>query len=165
MAEAKKKPAKTGKSQDVVEKVSATAKNAVKSTKDAANKVKDQVLPASKGKSKGKGKRKSLSLIVAIVLAVVVALVGTFGVLIYGFKQDSPLVYRVSTVIPYPMMRVNGEFVSYGRFLFEYNSIKQYYRSQTGSDGKPLIDFNSAEGKKKLLELRKQVQEQLERLS
>jgi len=59
------------------------------------------------------------------------------------------------------MMRVNGEFVSYGRFLFEYNSIKQYYRSQTGSDGKPLIDFNSAEGKKKLLELRKQVQEQL----
>lgn len=161
MAEAKKKPAKTGKSQDVVEKVSATAKKAVKSTKDAANKVKDQVLPASKGKSKGKGKRKSLSLIVAIVLAVVVALVGTFGVLIYGFKQDSPLVYRVSTVIPYPMMRVNGEFVSYGRFLFEYNSIKQYYRSQTGSDGKPLIDFNSAEGKKKLLELRKQVQEQL----
>lgn len=126
--------------------------------KSGAVKAKNKIAPS---KSADAAKRKPLSLIIAIVLTVVVVLLATFGVLIYKFKQDSPLVYRVSQVVPYPVMRVNGQFVSYSRFLFDYNSIKQYYRSQTGSDGKPLIDFNTAEGKKKLLELRKQVLDQL----
>lgn len=126
---------------------------------NSAKKVKESLAPSKKADG-SKPKRKPLSLIIAIALVVIVALLVTFGVLIYKFKQDSPLVYRVSQVVPYPIMRVNGQYVSYNRFLFDYNSIKQYYRSQTGSDGKPLIDFNTAEGKKKLLELRKQVLEQ-----
>lgn len=135
----------------------------VASVKSTAVKAKDKVVPSKSPKTSegAKPKRKPLSLIIAIALTVLVVLLGTFGILIYKFKQDSPLVYRVSTVVPYPVMRVNNQFVSYGRFLFDYNSIKQYYRSQTGSDGKPLIDFNTAEGKKKLLELRKQVLDQL----
>ena len=148
------------KSGGVVETVKSGAKKAVARTKSAAVKAKESIAPSKKADGT-KAKRKPLSLIIAIALTVIVILLATFGVLIYSFKQDSPLVYRVSQVVPYPAMRVNGEFVSYGRFLFDYNSIKQYYRSQTGSDGKPLIDFNTDEGKKKLLELRKQVQEQL----
>jgi parvulin-like peptidyl-prolyl isomerase len=136
----------------------------VSSVKSGTNKVVSKVKQVAKPAKKADGtpvKRKPLSLIIAIALTVLVVLLATFGVLIYRYKQDSPLVYRVSQVVPYPIMRVNGEFVSYGRFLFEYNSIKKYYQSQTGSDGKPLIDFNTDEGKKKLLELRKQVLEQL----
>jgi foldase protein PrsA len=148
------------KSKSVVEGVKSGTKKVVAGTKSAAVKAKEGIAP-SKNADGSKGKRKPLSLIIAIALTIIVVLLATFGVLIYKFKQDSPLVYRVSQVVPYPVMRVNGEFVSYGRFLFEYNSIKQYYRSQTGSDGKPLIDFNTDEGKKKLLELRKQVLEQL----
>lgn len=148
------------KSNGVVESVKSGAKKAVAGTKGAAVKAKESIAPSKKADGT-KAKRKPLSLIIAIALTVLVALLVTFGVLIYKFKQDSPLVYKVSQVVPYPVMRVNGEFVSYGRFLFDYNSIKQYYRSQTGSDGKPLIDFNTAEGKKKLLELRKQVLDQL----
>ena len=157
---AEKKKDDKKKSGGVVETVKSSAKKAVDSTKGAAVKAKESIAPSKKADGT-KAKRKPLSLIIAIALAVLVVLLLTFGVLIYKFKQDSPLVYKVSQVVPYPVMRVNGEFVSYGRFLFEYNSIKQYYRSQTGSDGKPLIDFNTDEGKKKLLELRKQVQEQL----
>lgn len=164
---ADKKAKKTNKKVDAktqaagfVESVKSGGKKAVDSTKTAAIKAKESIAP-SKNADGTKGKRKPLSLIIAIALTVIVVLLATFGVLIYKFKQDSPLVYKVSQVVPYPVMRVNGEFVSYGRFLFEYNSIKQYYKSQTGSDGKPLIDFNTAEGKKKLLELRKQVQDQL----
>lgn len=141
------------KSGSVVSKVSEGAKK-------VTSKVKKKVTINKKADG-GKPKRKPLSLIIAIALTVIVVLLATFGVLIYKFKQDSPLVYRVSQVVPYPVMRVNGQFVSYNRYLFDYNSIKQYYRSQTGSDGKPLIDFNTDEGKKKLLELRKQVLEQL----
>jgi len=137
-------------------KVSSVVAKVADGAKSATNKVKTVVAVDKKG-----GKRKPLSLIIAIALTVIVVLLATFGVLIYKFKQDSPLVYKVSQVVPYPIMRVNGEFVSYGRFLFDYNSIKQYYNSQTGSDGKPLIDFNTADGKKKLLELRKQVLDQL----
>lgn len=143
-----------------VASVKSGSKKAVAGTKSVASKAKESIAPGKKADGT-KGKRKPLSLIIAIALTVIVVLLATFGVLICKFKQDSPLVYKVSQVVPYPVMRVNGEFVSYGRFLFEYNSIKQYYKSQTGSDGKPLIDFNTAEGKKKLLELRKQVQDQL----
>ncbi len=152
----KKDEKKTGakKTNSVVSKVTDTAKS-------ATDKVKTVVASDKSGEKKAGGKRKPLSLIIAIALTVIVVLLATFGVLIYKFKQDSPLVYKVSQVVPYPIMRVNGQFVSYSRFLFDYNSIKQYYKSQTGSDGKPLIDFNTAEGKKKLLELRKQVEEQL----
>lgn len=140
-------------------KSSSTINTYIDKAKKGVTDARDKVAGSTK---KGKdGKRKSLSLIIAIALAVIVVLISTFGVLIYKFKQDSPLVYRVSQVVPYPVMRVNGEFVSYSRFLFDYNSIKQYYRNQTGADGKPLIDFTTADGKKKLLELRKQVQEQL----
>lgn len=161
----KAKKAVTKKTDDkkpnsVVESVKTGTKKAVDSTKNAAVKAKESIVP-SKNTDGSKGKRKPLSLIIAIALTVIVVLLATFGVLIYKFKQDSPLVYKVSQVVPYPVVRVNGEFVSYGRFLFEYNSIKQYYKSQTGSDGKPLIDFNTADGKKKLLELRKQVLDQL----
>lgn len=141
-------------------KVSGVVSKVTDSAKGATEKVKS-VVASDKPGSKGSGKRKPLSLIIAIALTVIVVLLATFGVLIYKFKQDSPLVYKVSQVVPYPVMRVNGEFVPYSRFLFDYNSIKQYYKSQTGSDGKPLIDFNTAEGKKKLLELRKQVLEQV----
>lgn len=164
---ADKKVKKTDKKVDTkkqanafVESVKSGSKKAVDSTKNAAVKAKESIAPSKKADGT-KAKRKPLSLIIAIALTVLVVLLATFGVLIYKFKQDSPLVYKVSQVVPYPIMRVNGEFVSYGRFLFDYNSIKQYYRSQTGSDGKPLIDFNTADGKKKLLELRKQVQDQL----
>lgn len=153
---AAKKPTSKVKSKKVSNVVSKVTSGA----KTAASKAKKIVTPSTKP-GESKAKRKPLSLIIAIALTVIVVLLATFGVLIYKFKQDSPLVYKVSQVVPYPVMRVNGEFVSYGRFLFDYNSIKQYYKSQTGSDGKPLIDFNTAEGKKKLLELRKQVLEQL----
>lgn len=150
--------AKAKKNDSVVEKVKKTAKNAATSTKNVAVSAKNKIVPS---KSADAGKRKPLTLIIAVALAVVVLLLATFGTMIYAFKQDSPLVYRVAQVVPYPIMRVNGEFVSYGRFLSDYNSIKTYYKNQTGADGKPLIDYNTAEGKKKLLELRSQVVDQL----
>ena len=95
------------------------------------------------------------------VLAVAVLLLAVFGVLIYKYQSDNKVVYAVSKVVPYPVEKVNNRFISYGNYLFELNSIKHYYKSQTGTDNKPAVDFNSKEGQAKLKELKGQVMEQL----
>lgn len=100
-----------------------------------------------------------VSLSAALALLVVVTLV--FGVLVYKYKSESLVVRGVSTVIPYPVLKVNNSLVSYNEYLFELASIKQYYQSQTGADGKPAVDFNTADGKAKLGELKKQIITQL----
>lgn len=84
-----------------------------------------------------------------------------FGVLIYKYQSDNRVVYSVAKVVPYPVLRVNNRFATYGEYLFEVNSIKHYYNSQVGADNKPSVDFSTPEGKTKLLELKKQVMEQL----
>jgi len=107
------------------------------------------------------GNRLNLAGVLASVGVGLLGLVILFAVLIYKYKSDSPIVYSVAKVVPYPVEKVNGDFVSYGRFLFEVNSIQHYYANQTGPDGKPAIDFNSADGKAKLVELKKQILDQL----
>ena len=96
----------------------------------------------------------------AIVAVIGLTLV-VFGILIYKYKSDSPVVYNVAKIVPYPVERVNNSFISYGEYLFELGSIKQYYRNQVGPDNKPAVDFNTSDGKAKLNELRKQIIEQL----
>ena len=90
------------------------------------------------------------------ILALIVLFLGIFAILIYKFHSQSRIVYVVSRVIPYPAERVGNHFVSYGDYLFEVNSNKHYYLSQTTADNKPAIDFNSADGKAKLKQLQKQ---------
>ena len=98
---------------------------------------------------------------ISAVLAVLFVVTAVFGVLVYKYKSESPVVKSVAAVIPYPVMKVNGDYISYSEYLFELASIKQYYKKQTGSDGKPSIDFNAPEGKAKLAELKKQILAQL----
>lgn len=98
---------------------------------------------------------------ISSVLAVLVVVTAVFGVLVYKYKSESTAVKAVSGVIQYPVLRVNGDFVSYHEYLFELASIKQYYKSQTGADGKPAVDFATADGKAKLVELKKQILTQL----
>lgn len=105
--------------------------------------------------------RKLLLLIGGGVLAGLLILLVIFGILIYKYNSDSKVVYAVSRAVPYPVERVNGGFVTYGDYLFELKSIKQYYASQKGPDGKPSVDFTTNEGKAKLEELKKQIMTQL----
>lgn len=110
--------------------------------------------------SRTPGKRAVIGVVASILAGLAVFLI-IFGVLIYKYKSDSNLVYSVAKVVPYPAERINGRFVTYGQYLFELNSVKHYYVNQVGADNKPVIDFNSADGKAKLAILRKQVLEQL----
>ncbi len=118
---------------------------------------------SSKTESKPKSRinRKIVAFVGAGVLAVAVVLMVVFGVMIYKYKSDSSLVYAVAKVVPYPVEKVNGSYISYGEYLFELKSVKQYYQSQTTQSGQQGINFNSTEGKAKLATLRTQVLTQL----
>lgn len=82
----------------------------------------------------------------AVALAAVVVLV--FGVLIYAYQSESPVVYAVAKIIPYPAARVNGTFVSYSDYLFQLNANKRGYLQNAKLNNQPAVDFNSAAGKK-----------------
>lgn len=96
------------------------------------------------------------------ILGLLIIFLAVFAILIYKYNSDSRIVQIVADIVPYPAERVNGSLVSYGDYLFEVNSIKHYYLSQTDASGKPAINFTTADGKKKLKQLQTQELQQLQ---
>ena len=90
------------------------------------------------------------------IVGLLAAFLLVFGILIYKYRSDSRIVQIVAGIVPYPAEMVNGHSVSYADYLFEVNSIKHYYLSQTAANGKPAVDFSSASGKQQLVSLQKQ---------
>ncbi len=111
--------------------------------------------------AKPHSRRRLITMIAGGVVAAFLIFLIVFGVLIYGYRSDSSAVRAVSAVIPYPVMSVGGDYVSYHEYLFEMASIKQYYQSQSSANGQAPIDFNSAAGKTQLNQLRAQILTQL----
>ena len=99
--------------------------------------------------------------VAAVVVAVIVVLIVVFGVLVYKYQSDSSVVKAASAIIPYPAERVNGHWVSYNDYLFELNTYKNYLISQSGQNGQPAVNFNSASGKAQLKQIKTQVLSQL----
>ena len=85
---------------------------------------------------------------VSAVIAVLALVVIIFGILIYGYKSESPVVYAVAKVIPYPVASVNGHFVSYADYLFQLNANKRGYQQNAKLNNQPAVDYKTAEGKK-----------------
>ncbi len=73
----------------------------------------------------------------------------------YRFHSTSGFLYRVSQVIPFPIARTGGKFVSYESYLFEIRHYTYYYKSQLK------LDFNSPEGKQQLTAFKKQALEKV----
>lgn len=118
--------------------------------------------PGPTGPHSAEDGRRTWIVIGSTVAALVVAFLIVFGVLIYKYHSDSRMVQIVAAAVPYPAERVNGHYVSYSDYLFEANSIKHYYLSQTDSSGKPAVNFTTTEGKQKLRQLHSQVLVQLQ---
>jgi hypothetical protein len=106
--------------------------------------------------------RRGWMVIGGTIVGLLVVFLAVFAILIYKYNSDSRIVQIVADIVPYPAERVNGRLVSYSDYLFEVNSIKHYYLSQTDASGKPAIDFTTADGKKKLQQLQAQELQQLQ---
>jgi parvulin-like peptidyl-prolyl isomerase len=98
---------------------------------------------------------RSIVLRVALVaLALIAIVVLVFGILIYVYRSESPTVAAVSQVVPYPVEQVNGRFVSYSDYLFEVDANKRAYQNNAKLNNQPAVDFNSADGKKLLKQIK-----------
>ena len=99
---------------------------------------------------------------VAAVLVILVALVVLiFGVLIYAYRSDNPAVTAVASVVPYPVERVNGHFVTYKSYLFEVDANKRAYQNNAKLNNQPAVDFNSADGKKLVVQIKQHALDKL----
>jgi hypothetical protein len=98
--------------------------------------------------------KSTLIKVVAVVVALLVVVIVVFGVLIYGYKSENSVVRAVAQVIPYPIQRVNRHFVSYNDYLFEVEANKRAYQNNAKLNNQPAVDFNSADGKKLVVQIK-----------
>ncbi|HUC95976.1 MAG TPA: peptidylprolyl isomerase [Candidatus Saccharimonadia bacterium] len=105
---------------------------------DVLKSARKYIYPLSHSKSK----------IVIITSSIVIALVIIFfsycTLALYKFHTTSQFLYKVTEVIPFPVARINGHFVSYNSYLFEIEHYIHYYHAEQG------VNFSSTSGKQQL---------------
>jgi hypothetical protein len=77
----------------------------------------------------------------------VVAIIGLFGFAtwqLYGAQNVSGFMYRLTTVVPFPVASVEGQWVRYSDYLRELRSSIHYFST------KEAVNFNSDDGKRQL---------------
>ena len=169
-SEAKPKPAKpAAKSETVSAKTEApVAKSDIPAAKPAAT-----VAPEAFGAEAKKGgrlprlnitdMRGTIIKVAAIAVALIAVVVLVFVILIYAYKSENPAVKAVAAVVPYPVERVNGRFITYKEFMFQVDSEKMAQQSNAKVNNQPAVDFNSEEGKKLEAQIKEYSLKSLER--
>jgi hypothetical protein len=99
--------------------------------------------------------------VAAVVVSLVAVVVVIFGVLIYAYRSENPAVKAVASVVPYPVERVNGHFVTYNSYLFEVDANKRAYQNNAKLNNQPAVDFNSADGKKLVVQIKQHALDKL----
>ncbi len=74
---------------------------------------------------------------------------------LYRFQNTSTFMYRVTQIIPFPVARVDGRFVSYENYLFELRHYMHYYETQQK------LSFDTEEGQEQLKEFKQQAMQQV----
>ena len=89
-------------------------------------------------------KNRIILITTSLIIVLVVAFFSYCTLALYKFQSHSTFLYRVTQVIPFPIARVNGHFVSYNNYLFELEHYIHYYQTQQK------LNFNTASGKQQL---------------
>lgn len=64
------------------------------------------------------------------------------SLLLYRYQSTSSFAYRVSQLVPFPVTKIDNEYVAYENYLFELNYALFYYETYD-QEG---VDINSSEG-------------------
>lgn len=94
-------------------------------------------------------KHRLVMISISILVAAVVVFFSYCVLALYRFKSDSPFVYKVTQVIPFPIARIGTDFVAYENYLFEVNHYTHYYQTQQS------LDLNSEAGQQQISEFKK----------
>jgi parvulin-like peptidyl-prolyl isomerase len=86
---------------------------------------------------------------VTLVIAVVIGFTTFVTVNLYKLQSTSAFMYQITKVLPLPVARIGGTFVSYENYLFELRHYIHYFETQQG------VDFTSEQGKAQLDEQKK----------
>lgn len=69
---------------------------------------------------------------------------------LYKFQHTSTFIYDVTRIIPFPVAKAGGAWISYESYLFELRRNMHYYRTQQQAD------FSTKDGKQQLKRLKQQ---------
>ena len=94
-------------------------------------------------------KNRIIFITTTIIIVLVVAFFSYCTLALYKFQNYSTFIYKVTQVIPFPVARINGHFISYNNYLFELEHYIHYYQTQQK------LDFNSVSGKQQLKDYQK----------
>jgi len=79
-----------------------------------------------------------------IIIVFIVAFFSYCTLALYKFQSYSTFLYKVTQVIPFPIARVNGHFISYNNYLFELEHYVHYYQTQQK------LNFSTTSGQQQL---------------
>ncbi len=92
--------------------------------------------------------------VLAVAVGLVAVVIVIFGVLIYGYKSENPAVKMVASVVPYPVLIVNNQWATYNNYLVEVDGIKFFTKKNASMNNQPVVDYNSADGKKLVVKIK-----------
>lgn len=100
-------------------------------------------------------KHKIIAITTSLLVGFIIVFFAYCTLALYRFQSTSGFLYRVTQVIPFPVARSGGRFISYESYLFEVRHYTHYYKSQLK------LDFKSTEGKQQLDAFKKQALEKV----
>jgi len=98
-------------------------------------------------------KKAAIKAVLTVLILFLLTIIG-FGVAIYGYKSESPMVKAFAQAIPYPAEIVNSRIATYYDYLFEVDANKRAYQNNAKLNNQPAVDFSSKDGKKLLTEIK-----------
>lgn len=140
------------RSKTVEERVSDAISNVPRITNDTVADHREDVLSKARKYIYPLQHSKHSIVRISIVLLVSV-IVGFFvicGLDLYKFQGTSGFIYGVTEIIPFPVAKAGGSWVSYESYLFELRRNMHYYSTQQGAD------FSTKTGKVQLDHLKQQ---------
>ncbi len=94
---------------------------------------------------------------IVIVVGLLLGSIGFTGLLLYRYQSTSNFAYQVSQIVPFPVAKVDGRFISYEDYLFELRYSLFYFKNYD-QEG---VDIGSSEGQKLIGELKAQALEKV----
>ena len=86
---------------------------------------------------------------ISLIIAFFVVFMSYSVIALYRLSGTSSFLYQVTQVIPLPVAKAGGSFVSYENYLFELRHYMYFYENQQK------LDFNTAAGKQQLADYKK----------
>lgn len=95
-------------------------------------------------------KHRIITITAGLLVAGVIGFFAYCTLALYRFHSTSSFLYRVTQVIPFPVARAGGDFISYESYLFEIRHYTHYYETQLKTD------FNDPQNKPQLTAFKQQ---------